>query len=151
MAIKKISEFDEIVQLQLQDLVITSWYDGMLFTSKKARLENVLNAGTKTFKSFITQDGVADPVLSNVIYNNHVDTPIAVRLAAGEYKLEGFDNLLGSFTTIRVNTNMIEQGYHIKTIVDTDDRILIYTYDNTTLADSIMNLDGLVIEIITYV
>lgn len=151
MAIKKISEFDEIVQLQLQDLVITSWYDGMLYTSKKARLENVLNAGTKTFKSFISQDDVADPVLSNVIYNNHIDTPVAARIAVGEYKLEGFDNLLGTSTTIRINTNMLNQGHHIKTIVDTNDKILIYTYNGATLTDSVMNLDGLLIEIITYV
>lgn len=150
MAIKKISEFDEIVQLQLQDLVITSWNNGVDYESKKARIEDVLTAGTKTYKAFISQDDVADPSLT-FVYSSYTDTPVAARVSTGTYKIEGFDNLLGTSTAIRINTNMLSQGHHIKTIVDTDDKILIYTYNGATLTDSVMNLDGLLIEVITYV
>ncbi|CAB4142110.1 hypothetical protein UFOVP425_47 [uncultured Caudovirales phage] len=149
MAIKKISEFDLITELAFLDLVITSWYDGVDYVSKKARIGDLLNAGTKTFKAFISQDDVADPVTTE-IYNNHIDTPVAARVSTGTYKMEGFDNLLGTSTAIRINTNMLSQGHHIKTVVDTDDKILIYTYNGATLTDSVMNLDGLVIEVITY-
>lgn len=150
MAIKKISEFDQTTELAFSDLAITSWNDGVEFVSKKARIETVLNAGTKTLRAFISQDDVADPVLST-IYSGYTDSPVAARVSTGTYKIEGFDNLLGTSTAIRINTNMLNQGHHIKTIVDTNDKILIYTYNGATLTDSVMNLDGLLIEIITYV
>ena len=150
MAIKKISEFDAIGLLASGDLLITSWNDGVDYVSKKARIDDVLNAGTRTYKAFISQDDVADPVTTE-IYNNHIDTPVAARVSTGTYKIEGFDNELGTSTAIRINTNMLSQGHHIKTIVDTNDKILIYTYNGATLTDSIMNIDGLVIEVITYV
>lgn len=150
MAIKKISEFDDTTELAFSDLVITSWNDGVDYISKKARIDTVINAGTKTFRAFISQDDVSNPVMTE-IYNGYIDTPVAARVAVGEYKIEGFDNLLGTSTMIRINTNMLEAGHHIKTLVDTDNKILIYSYDDTGLADSVMNLEGLVIEVITYV
>jgi hypothetical protein len=150
MAIKKISEFDQTSQLAFSDLVITSWSDGVDFVSKRARLEVLLNAGTKTYRAFISQDDVADPLMT-AIYNGYTDTPSATRISAGTYEIENFDNELGTSTAIRINTNMLSQGHHIKTIVDTNDKILIYTYNGATLSDSIMNLDGLLIEIITYI
>lgn len=150
MAIKKISEFDQTTQLAFSDLAITSWNDGVDFISKKARIETVLNAGTKTFRAFISQDDVADPVTTE-IYNGYTDSPVAARVSTGTYKIEGFDNELGTSTAIRINTNMLSQGHHIKTIVDTNDKILIYTYNGATLTDSIMNIDGLLLEVITYV
>lgn len=152
MAIKKISEFDDTTQLSFQDLVITSWFDGVDVVSRKARLETVLNAGTKTFRGFISQVGTNAPVLTD-IYNNYEDLSFTTAyVGVGEYSLDGFSGALGTSTHVRINTNALDYGQHIKTEVTGGDQLKIYTYDNTGAnADSIMNIDGLVIEIITYI
>lgn len=152
MAIKKISEFDQTTQLSFQDLVITSWFDGVDVVSRKARLETVLNAGTKTFRAFISQVSTNAPVLTD-IYNNYEDPSFTTAyVGVGEYSLDGFSGALGTSTHVRINTNALDYGQHIKTEVTGGDQLKIYTYDNTGAnANGIMNIDGLVIEIITYI
>lgn len=151
MAIKKISEFDDTTQLSFQDLVITSWFDGVDVVSRKARLETVINAGTKTLRGFITQTGTSAPVITD-IYGNYEDPSFTTAyVGVGHYTLDGFSGALGTSTHVRINTNALDYGQHIKTEVTGGDQLTIYTYDNTGAnANGIMNIDGLVIEIITY-
>lgn len=151
MAIKKISEFDETIELAFSDYVITSWFDGVDYISKKARIENLFAAGTKTYKGFISQTSTNAPLLTDV-YNNYEDPSFTTNyIGVGEYSLDGFAGALGTSTHIRINTNALSYGEHIKTEVTGGDQLKIYTYDNAgTLTNAIMDIDGLFIEVITY-
>lgn len=151
MAIKKISEFDQTTSLTFQDLLITSWYDGTAFQTRRAEAQVVLNAGTKTFKGFISQTGTNAPITTD-IYNSYEDPSFTTNyIGVGEYSLDGFSGALGTSTHVRINTNALDYGQHIKTEVTGGDQLKIYTYNNAgVLTNSIMNIDGLLIEVITY-
>ena len=152
MAIKKISEFTSVDEIALGDLFLTSFNNGVSFESRKIKAENILAAGTKVLRSFITQTGTSAPSLT-AIKDSYADGAFTTDyVSTGEYTLSGFDNLLTASTVITINENALLYGERIVTKVTSTDEVLIKTYDDTgALADGIMDIDGLFIEIITYI
>ena len=152
MAIKKISEFPPVYNIQLGDIFLTSWDDGTNWNSASIKAEDILAAGTKVLRGFITQSGASAPALT-AVKDSYMDGAFTPNYSStGIYTLNGFDGYLGVSTEVRINSNMLNYGEHIKTYVTSTDELTIETYDNTgTLADGIMNIDGLFIEIITYI
>lgn len=152
MAIKKISEFPSVDEIAFGDLFLTSFDNGTSFESRKIKAENILSAGTKVLRSFITQTGASAPALTG-IKDTYADGTFTPNYSStGIYTLNGFNGYLGVSTEVRINTNMLNYGEHIKTYVTSTDELTIETYDNTgTLANGIMDIDGLFIEIITYI
>jgi hypothetical protein len=153
MAIKKISEFPSVDYIELGDIFLTSFNNGTSFESRKIKAENILAAGTKVLRAFISQTGASAPSLTALIKDSYADGTFTTDyVSTGEYTLSGFDNLLTASTVITINENALVYGERIVTKVTSTDEVLINTYDNTgALADGIMDIDGLFIEIITYI
>lgn len=151
MAIKKISEFDLVTELAADSLAVISWDNGTSLETRKAKLQDVQTAGTKTLKAFISQTGTNAPVLTGT-YDSYADPSFTPNyIGVGEYSLDGFAGALGTSTHIRINTNALSYGQHIKTEVTGGDQLKIYTYNNAgALTNAIMDIDGLFIEVITY-
>ena len=152
MAIKKISEFDLVTELVSDSLAVVSWDNGMSLETRRAKLQDIQTAGTKTFRAFISQTGTNDPVLT-VIYNNYIDGSIIGNYSnVGEYTLDGFSGYLNNYTLVKLTNNVLPYGCHIQTVVTSTDQLTIYTFDNTgTQANDIMDISNLMIEIITYI
>jgi hypothetical protein len=152
MAIKKISEFPPVDNIQLGDIFLTSWNDGTNWNSAYIKAEDILAAGTKVYRAFISQSGATAPTVT-AVKDSYMDGAFTTDyVSTGEYTLSGFDNLLTPSTVVTINENALLYGERIVTKVTSTDEVLIKTYDNTgALADGIMDIDGLFIEIITYI
>lgn len=152
MAIKKISEFPPVDNIQLGDIFLTSWNDGTNWNSAYIKAEDILAAGTKVMTGFITQTGASAPSIGT-IKDSYLDGTFTPNYSStGIYTLNGFNGYLGIHTAVKINTAALNYGEHIKAYVTSADELTIETYDNTgTLANGIMDIDGLFIEIITYI